>query len=363
MPEYKAPGVYTENTDPNQHPISGVSTTVTAFVGFTQSGPDAPTLLNSFADYTSMFGSSATPGGYMTQAVQGFFDNGGTQLYVSRINGNPSSPGSVLEPLEALDEISIVCCPDEHSIAGMPASLVAHCERMRYRIAVLAAPPGSDLENVPPADVRSALAAYYAPWVLVPDPCRGADLTVYPGGHIAGAIVRNDLERGVWKAPANLALLGITGLERQITDVQQATLSQRGVNVLRSFPAQGVLIWGARTTSQDPQWKYVNIRRYLNYLEQSIDQGLQWVVFEANGESLWSQVRQSIDSFLLNQFKAGALKGSSPAEAYFVRCDATTMTQDDIDKGRLVVLVGVAPLYPAEFIVFQIGEWTADATC
>ena len=363
MPEYKAPGVYSENIGPNPHTIVGASTTVAALVGFTTGGPDTPTLLNSFADYISTFGTSTPQGGNMTQAVQGFFDSGGTQLYVSPVNAGPTSPDRLLEPLEALDDISIVCCPDEHSIPGMAAALIAHCERLRYRIAILAAPQGIDLENAPPAESQSAFAAYYAPWVLVPNPDGGADLTLHPGGHIAGAIVRNDLERGVSKAPANLPILGIAGLERQFTDAEQAAVSQRGVNLLRSFPGRGVLIWGARTTSPDPGWKYINVRRYLIYLEQSIADGLRWVTFENNGPGLWSTVKQSVISFLQNEFVSGNLQGMTANQAYFVRCDANTMTQDDIGNGRLVCEVGVATLFPAEFIVFQIGQWTANASC
>ena len=329
MPEYKAPGVYSENVEPDPHPIVGVSTTVTALVGFTSSGPETPTLLNSFADYAAAYGGTTSPGGYMSQAVQGFFDNGGTRLYVSRVYSASGSPSGWLEPLEAIDDISIVCCPDENSIAGMTAALVAHCEKMRYRIAVLAGPQGSDLENAPPADARSELAAYYAPWLVVADPCGGADLTVHPGGHIAGAIVRNDLERGVSKAPANLQILGITALERQFTEQQQDMLSQRGINLMRSFPGRGNLIWGARTTSADPEWKYVNIRRYLNYLEKSIENGLQWVTFENNGPALWSSVQQSV-----GQFSAERIHLGKPARGIPARCLLRTLRCHHHDAGR-----------------------------
>lgn len=374
MAEYVYPGVYVEEIDRGPHPISGVSTTVAAFVGFAPSGPLAPAAITSFLDYSQILGGFG-PGKYLAYAVQGFFQNGGVRCYILRlppevqgdgkgVNRFPAgtSAASLLRSLDAFSDVSIVCCPDEHSVAGMTAALIAHCEEMRYRIAVLSAPQGSDLEDAPVADARSAFAAYYAPWVMVPNPDGGADLRVHPGGHIAGAIIRNDLERGVAYAPANLQVLGITALERQFTKQQQEMLNQRGVNLLRSFPGPGNLIWGARTTSQDPEWKYVNIRRYSIYLEQSIDQGLQWVVFEPNGEQLWAQVQQTIGNFLFNEWKSGALLGIKADQAYFVRCDATTMTQDDIENGRLVCLVGVALLFPAEFIVFRIGQWTADAT-
>ena len=194
--------------------------------------------------------------------------------------------------------------------------------------------------------------------------CEGAEhsaIAAPPGGHIAGIYARSDREQGVWCAPAGKQILGIDGLDQNITDKQGEALNAVGVNTLRTFPGGGNLIWGARTTSQDPEWKYVNIRRYFSYLEHSIDNGTHWVVFEPNGEPLWDSVRRSVSDFLFNEWKNGALQGSRPDEAFFVRCDQTTMTQDDIDNGRLVVEVGIAALRPAEFVVVWIGQWTANA--
>jgi phage tail sheath protein FI len=362
MPDYKAPGIYIEDRGQGPRPIEGVSTTVVAFLGFAERGPLTPIQINSLTEFTENFGGSAQIGN-LTHAIRAFFANGGTRCFVLRVPTECASPAEVLALLDGLDEVSMVCCPDEYSIPGMAGALVVHCERMRYRIAVLGAPPDSNFSDLRPDDLKSAFGAYYAPWITVTDPASGAELPVHPGGHVAGAIVRNDLERGVWKAPANLALLGAVGLTQQITDAQQAVLNQRGINALRYFPGKGYLIWGARTTSQDPEWKYVNVRRYLIYLEKSIDQGTQWVVFENNGPALWSSVQQTISDFLFNEWDAGALQGTKPDDAYFVRCDRTTMTQDDIDNGRLVCLVGVAVLKPAEFVIFRIGQWTANANC
>jgi phage tail sheath protein FI len=392
VPEFKAPGVYVEQVNPGMRPIQGVSTTVAAFLGFAESGPFAPTIIKSLGEYQSSFGGFAAPG-CLPYAMQGFFENGGSGCYVLRlpsptprvnranvagsaiVTTKPTPVGAspkltplapivaakALTPLEDLDDISIVCCPDEHSIAGMTAALVAHCEELRYRIAILAAPLGSDLSDAPPPEAQSSYAAYYAPWLRVANPNGGAAISVHPGGHVAGAMVANDGKRGVCKAPANLPIAGIVGLERQITDQEQFVLNPRGVNVLRTFPGRGNLIWGARTTSTDPEWKYINVRRYFIYLEKSIQQGTQWVLFEPNGEQLWANVRQTIENFLFNEWKSGALLGDKPDEAYFVRCDRTTMTQDDLDNGRLICLIGVAPLKPAEFVIFRIGQWTADA--
>jgi len=359
MPDIKYPGVYIEKIDPGMHPIEGVSTTVAAFVGFAESGAFEATPISSFVEYTESFGGFAG-NGYLPYAVQSFFQNGGVRCYVLNLAANVSDATVALAPLDALSDVSLVCCPDEHAVSGMAAALIAHSERMRCRIAVLGSPLGSDLSDAP--EVQSSYAAYYAPWVMVADSC-GAAKAVHPGGHIVGAMVNNDVQRGVSKAPANLPIEGIIGLERQITEEQQAVLNPRGVNVLRSFPGRGNVIWGARTTSTDPEWKYVNIRRYLMYLEKSIEQGTQWVVFEPNGEQLWANVKQTIDNFLLNEWQSGALQGSKPEDAYFVRCDRTTMAQNDIDNGRLVCVVGVAPIYPAEFVIFRIGQWTAGANC
>lgn len=388
MPKDEFPGVFVEQVEFRAHPIEGVSTSNVAFVGFADAGPKIPTEVASFAEYAGHFGQKRLTG-HLTSAVRGFFQNGGTRCFILRIPspkaGVKSAPAqaaevvkgakrarlasvkhkavdaaALLAPLESIADISMLCCPDEHAISGMSEALVRHCERMRYRIAILAAPPGDDLSKAPPRKVQSAFAAYYAPWITIENPPRKDAIAVHPGGHIAGVIAANDARRGVYKAPANLEITGIVGLERNLTEQQQEALNLRGVNVLRKFPGRGIRIWGARTASTDPEWKYINIRRYLIYLEQSIDQGTQWVVFEPNGEQLWGNVRRTIEDFLLNEWQSGALLGDKPEKAYFVRCDRTTMTQNDLDNGRLICLVGVAPVKPAEFVIFRIGQWTAD---
>jgi hypothetical protein len=196
--------------------------------------------------------------------------------------------------------------------------------------------------------------------VQVADPITGGEVFVPPSGFVAGIYARNDASKGVSKAPAGEDITSAVGLEQLLDQNQSAALEQEGINVLRFFTGRGYLVWGARTVSSDPQWKYVNLRRYFAYLEHSIDKGTQWAVFEPNGETLWANVRQSIANFLLNEWKSGALLGQKPEQAYFVRCDQTTMTQNDLDNGRLVVLIGVAPVQPAEFVIFRIGQWTAD---
>ena len=357
MPDY--PGVYVEESGINPHPISGVSTSTAAFVGVAASGPVTPTLIASEAEYEATFGG---PGGagFLGHAVRGFFSNGGTRCYVLRIEPT-ADPVASLQALEGLDEVSVVCSPDENAMPGMAEALIDHCERMRYRIAVLDAPQTPAPTKGPRDALRSSYAAYYYPWVRLPACSEHGVIAVPPCGHVAGIYARTDSQQGVWHVPAGKEILGITGLDQSLTDVQGEALNAVGVNALRSFPERGNLVWGARTTSQDPEWKYVNVRRLLIYLDRSIDDGTQWVVFENNGPQLWSNVQQTVSDFLLSEWKNGALHGSRPTDAFFVRCDRTTMTQNDLDNGRLIILIGVAVIWPAEFVIFRVGQWTAGA--
>jgi len=275
-----------------------------------------------------------------------------------------------LRQLEDLEDISIVAAPghtwdyanydeDARAIAGL---LIAHAERMRYRIAVLDSAEGQTISEV--RDLRESMdskhAALYYPWVTVLDPITRREINLPPSGFVAGIYARNDVERGVYKAPANEVVRLALGFETLLNKGQQEILNPEGVNCFRFFEGRGMRLWGARTISSDPEWKYVNVRRYFAYLERSVDKGTQWAVFEPNGEQLWANVRRTIEDFLLNEWQNGALLGDKPERAFFVRCDRSTMTQNDLDNGRLVCLVGVAPLKPAEFVIFRIGQWTAD---
>jgi phage tail sheath protein FI len=217
------------------------------------------------------------------------------------------------------------------------------------------------------ADVRamrsrydSKYAAIYYPWVKVLDPVTQDEIALPPSGFIAGIYARNDTQRAVYKAPANEVINLAIGFEQTINKAKQEVLNPEGINCLRFFEGRGFRVWGARTISSDPEWKYVNLRRYFAYLARSIDRGTQWAVFEPNGEDLWANIRRTIEDFLENEFQNGALLGSRMNNAFFVRCDRTTMTQNDLDNGRAVCLIGVAPLRPAEFVIFRIGQWTAD---
>jgi uncharacterized protein len=290
--------------------------------------------------------------------------------------GAPSTPDYQLafDRLLALEDISIVAAPGSSSFAGnTPAAvnqiLIGHAEARRaYRIAVLDTPP-----NLEPAGAQalkslidSTKAALYYPWVRIANPLAGTDPTqtseidVPPSGAVCGIYARSDVQRGVFKAPANETVTGALGLQRNVRFGEQEVLNPLGINCIRALPNRGIRVWGARTLSSDPEWKYVNIRRYFLYLESSIDRGTQWAVFEPNGERLWDNVRTTVSDFLYNEWLNGALLGATPKEAFFVRCDRSTMSQNDLDNGRLICLIGVAALKPAEFVIFRIGQKTAD---
>jgi len=215
--------------------------------------------------------------------------------------------------------------------------------------------------------IDSSHAALYYPWVLAANPLAATDKTqpsliaLPPSGFVCGIYARSDNERGVWKAPANETITDALGLQRDVRFGEQEVLNPLGINCLRFLPNRGFRVWGARTMSSDPEWIYVNVRRYFLYLEASIDAGTQWAVFEANGERLWANIRTTVSDFLFNEWVNGALLGEAPEQAFFVRCDRSTMTQNDLDNGRLICLVGVAAVKPAEFVIFRIGQKTADA--
>lgn len=281
---------------------------------------------------------------------------------------------AALDGLLALEDISIVAAPGASSFgAPVPANvnqmLIGHAETRRsYRIAVLDTPPGLELDGVRALKglIDSKYAALYYPWVRIGNPLGGTDPTkpteidVPPSGAVCGIYARSDVQRGVIKAPANETVTGAIGLQKNVRFGEQEVLNPLGVNCIRALPNRGIRVWGARTLSSDPEWKYVNIRRYFLYLEASIDRGTQWAVFEPNGEALWANVRETVSDFLYNEWLNGALLGTTPKEAFFVRCDRTTMSQNDLDNGRLICLIGVAAIKPAEFVIFRIGQKTAD---
>jgi uncharacterized protein len=281
-----------------------------------------------------------------------------------------------LEALGEIDDIAIVALPDggalstTDAIQGAADRLISHAERDRYRIAVVDAPVNSSISEVREfrGKFDSKYAALYHPWIEILDPLfpnvpgvPPRKLLLPPSGFVTGIYARSDIERGVHKAPANETVRGLTKFEININKARQDVLNPEGVNCLRFFEGRGNRVWGARTMSSDPEWKYVNVRRLFIYIEHSIDKATQWAVFEPNNERLWTNIRRSVEDFLYVLWRDGALIGAKPEEAFFVRCDRTTMTQNDLDNGRMICLVGVAPSRPAEYVIFRIGQWTADS--
>ena len=278
-----------------------------------------------------------------------------------------------LQSLRNIEEISIVASPGRVSPA-LQNALINHCETLRYRFAVLDGPPPphDDLNSVQTQRQQfdTKYAALYHPWLLIPEPyptsaALSADYPIPPSGHMLGVYARTDVERGVHKAPANEVVRGVIGLQRLINKEQHDILNPYpvNINVIRDFRknSRGIRVYGGRVITSDSDWKYVNVRRLLIFIENSIDRGLQWAVFEPNAEPLWARVRRSIANFLTLVWRNGGLEGAKVEEAFFVKCDRTTMTQTDIDSGRLICVVGVAPVKPAEFVIVRIGLWTAHA--
>jgi uncharacterized protein len=357
--------------------------------GLTRSLPIVIAAGQSITDGLTLLGAIAPPASALRAALQDLKSSDEARTFDVLLEGGNDGkrPGAAhyeggvdeatmrktgLAQLEDLEDISIVAAPgatfgiegesykdDASTIVNL---LIAHARKMRYRIAVLDSGDGQSLGQVRAmrAKLDSSHAALYYPWVRVLDPVTRVPIFCPPSGFVAGIYARNDTERAVYKAPANEVVNLSIGFEILLNKAQQDVLNPEGINAFRFFEGRGYRLWGARTVSSDPEWKYVNIRRYFAYLERSIDKGTQWAVFEPNGEMLWANVRRTIEDFLLNEWQSGALLGDKPEKAYFVRCDRSTMTQNDLDNGRLICLIGVAPLKPAEFVIFRIGQWTSD---
>ena len=367
------PGVYIEEVPSGMRTTQGVPTAVTVFVGPTNLGwANRPRRVRSFADFERSFGglSAALETGY---AVRQFFLNSGTDAWVLRVAKKASLPQiqRALQALETVDHFNLLVLPGATD-PGILAAAVACCESRRAFLLIDAPVTGAD-GNDPVGAMASAMggnalpkssnAAVYFPWLRVPDPLNaGALRLVPPSGTIAGLFARTDSQRGVWKAPAGVEanLAGVKEPACTRTDAQIAVLNPLGVNCLRAVPNIGVVCWGARTLKgadgMGSEWKYVPVRRLALFLEESLFRGSKWAVFEPNDEPLWSQIRLNFDAFMNGLFRQGALVGSTPRDAYFVRCDGSTNTQADIGRGIVNILVGFAPLRPAEFVILRIQQ-------
>ena len=305
-------------------------------------------------------GAHVLSGGADDPTALGVDDFNGMALAAS--TGRRREQGLTALAQDAYRDVALVYAPAVS--IDIAKALITHCENNRFRFAVIDSPVAQN--NGAALDPRSSIAdttyaAFYYPWLFTSEPRTGARTLVPPGGHVLGVYARADTERGVFKAPANEIVRGALSLEFAINDRVQEDLNPRGVNVIREFPGRGIRVWGARTMSSDSLWKYINVRRLFIFLERSIYQGTQWVVFEPNNDQLWARVADTIRLFLRGQWRQGALFGSTEHEAFFVRCDRTTMTQDDILNGRLICEIGVAPVRPAEFVIFRINQQTAEA--
>ena len=283
-----------------------------------------------------------------------------------------------VEGLEVLDDVTMLVVPDLMTtmpgeklnldmVKGVQTMMIAHCERMGDRVAILDAPP-----DLTPQEVKnwrmnvtgfdSSYATMYYPWVKVMDPATDTVVKIPASGHIAGVWARSDNTRGVHKAPANEVVQGVVGLAYQTTKGEQDTLNPIGINCVRSFPGRGIRVWGARTLSSNPSWRYINVRRLFNYVEKSIENGTQWVVFEPNDRKLWARVNRDVSSFLRTVWRDGALFGAAPSDAFYVKIDDELNPPETRDMGRLYIEIGMAPVKPAEFVIFRISQWAGPGT-
>lgn len=368
-----SPGVYVLEQSTGARPIQSVGTSTAAFVGVAPKKTahvDEAIGVANWTAFQATFGDKDRSTD-LSDAVRGFFLNGGSYCYVLNI-ADPKKLVKTLEPdgeLDRIDEIAIVAAPGMATLADWNA-LIGHCERLGDRVAILD-PPGkvkklTELTSVatapdkPGGPPQSSYAAFYYPRLIVSDGRN--QRTVAPSGFMAGAWARTDAARGVHKAPANIGLGGVIGLEHSLSRSEQGLLNPKGINVIRAFADRGILVWGARTTDDAAsEYRYLPVRRLMNQIKESIEEGTRWVVFEPNDETLWASIRRDVSAYLRSQWRAGALQGASESEAFFVQCDAETNTPDDIAAGRVVVRIGVAPVKPAEFVIFQIGQMSEVA--
>ena len=274
--------------------------------------------------------------------------------------------------LQEIDEITMLCVPDLmaayknqlidlEAVQAVQQAMMDHCALMADRVAILDPPPTHNPQQIKEWRVEktkfdSPFATMYWPWIKVLDPSTGKNKYVPPSGHIAGVWARTDATRGVHKAPANEVVRGVIDVETQVTRAEHDLLNPEGINVIRSFPGRGIRVWGARTLSSDSTWRYLNVRRLFNYLEESILESTDWAVFEPNDLDLWQRLKRTVSAFLLKEWRNGALFGATPEQAFYVKCDEETNPPDVREAGQVVIEVGIAPTKPAEFVVFRVQQ-------
>ena len=397
MPSYLSPGVYVEEIESGPRPIEAVGTSTAGFIGAApnpEARLDEAVAINNWSQFLREYVREGDKGTDLANAVYGFFLNGGSRCYVvnTRADGPIAGKGKGLDALEAIDEIAIIAAPGRTDPASHGALLDA-AEKLKDRVAILDAPARTDdvepLTRVaaatagpsaaPAADAGSTdttpkpprgqkpglkprvsdggYGAFYFPWLSVRDAI-SPELLVEapPSGHMAGIYARTDSERGVHKAPANVAVRGALGVTQLVTRAEQDVLNPAGVNCIRFFSREGVRVWGARTIADSPDWRYVNVRRLFNMIEESIAISTRWVVFEPNDTPLWKMIQRDVGAFLTLLWRQGALAGATPEQAFFVKCDEETNPPEVVDAGQVVAVIGIAPVKPAEFVIFRIGQ-------
>ncbi len=398
MPQYLSPGVYVEEVEGGAKPIAGVGTSTAGFIGqvaddvvmpeqpgqfvldslgepvldslgdpqpilFTVAPAEDPQLITSWEQFKNTFGDFQSGNLTLAHAVYGFFNNGGTRCWVARLTDVSSAADvtGALQQFKAIDEIAIVAVPGALDV-NVQTAVLDHCEdaTLQDRFAIL---DGQRASAFTPSEIQGSVrnsdyAALYFPWINVYDPVSNSNIFAPPSGHMAGIYSRVDNERGVHKAPANVVIRGAVGVESRLSKADQDGLNPPGINVIRAFDSN-ITVWGARTLGGDAntEWKYINVRRLFLFLRESIDEGTQWVVFEPNTPNLWAKIRRNISAFLTNVWRSGALFGTTPQEAFFVKCDADTNPPEVRDLGQVVTEIGVAVVKPAEFVIFRISQW------
>ncbi|MCX5328351.1 MULTISPECIES: phage tail sheath subtilisin-like domain-containing protein [unclassified Streptomyces] len=369
--ETKAPGVYIEE-QPATGPIAGAGTGTAALIGtpvssVSNAAAGIPVVTTSWTDYVTQFGGFKTSSP-LPYAVRGFFDNGGAKAYVVPVKDVKDAAGmaAALEQLTRVQEVNLVCAPGLVD-AGVQSSLLTHCEAMGNRFAIL----DGATDNTPlKADgvlqtqrggllSKGGWGGLYWPWILVDDPAPTPPGTtlVPPSGHIAGIMARVDGAVGVHKAPANEVVRGARNLSYTLNDTEQGTLNHAGVNAIRLFPGRPPMLWGARTLTDGTAWRYVNVRRLVAYVEESLLQGLRWAVFSPNTTGLWKTLERTISEFLARIWQAGALFGRTAQEAFYVRIDEELNPAAVRNAGQVIVEIGLSPVRPAEFVVVRLGLW------
>jgi hypothetical protein len=394
MPQYLSPGVYVEEV-PGTPPIAGVGTSTAGFIGvvdpevtdpngkpfempfrpgrpldpgnpveadrFVLTAEGEPALVTNWDQFKNQFGDFHTANSTLAHAVYGFFNNGGTVCWVTRIKDitDVDAVNDVLKRYEAIDEIAIVAAPGAVD-AAVQQALIDHCVNMKDRFAILDGQITTTISTaaiIPTGLPPSDFAALYFPQIRVADPVAKGQLAVPPSGHMAGIFARVDQQRGVHKAPANEVVRGALGLAYPVSRNEQELLNPVGINAIRNFNG-AITVWGARTLGGDAngETKYINVRRLLNFLRESIEQGTQFAVFEPNAKPLWQRIVRSVDAFLTNVWRDGALFGVTPEQAFYVKCDETTNPPEVRELGQVVTEIGVAIVKPAEFVIFRISQ-------